>query len=163
VPWFSDTGRADAGCGVGGVVPGGAAVGAVGVGRRTEASWVVFDGAGGEFDGAGGKFDGAAGAVGTGRLIVALPATFKLVAAASIASAALISEFWGFWAGISEFAATGGGPDFTDRMLSFFRFDTHNPKSKSQVRKHWLRPVRLKPLWTSATCPCTSFVNLFRP
>jgi hypothetical protein len=129
-----------------------------------------FDGAGGEFDGAGGEFDGAtdefdvaAGAAGAGRLIVALPVSFKLAVAASIASAAMISEFWGFWAGISEFAADGGGPDFTDRMLSFFLFDTPNPKSKSQVRKHWLRPVRLRPIWTSETCPCTSFVDLFRP
>jgi hypothetical protein len=96
-------------------------------------------------------------------LIVALTASFKLAAAASVASAALISEFWEFWAGISEFAADGGGPDFTDRVLSFFRFDMPNPKSKSQVRKHWLRPVLLWPLWTSSTCPCTSFVDLFLP
>jgi hypothetical protein len=106
VPWFSDTGRADAGCDVGG--------GSKGVGRRTEASWVVFAGAGGEFAGAGGEFDGAAGAFRMGRLILVLPAFFKLAAAASIASAALVSEFWGFGAGISEFTATGGGPDFTD-------------------------------------------------
>jgi hypothetical protein len=77
---------------------------------------VVFDGSEGEFDGAGGEFDGAAGAIGLGRLIVALPASFKLSAAASIAFAALLSEFWGFWTRISEFAATRGGLDFTDRM-----------------------------------------------
>ena len=72
MPWFSDTGRADTGCGVGGVVRRGVAVGAVVVGRRTEGSWEVFAGAGGEFAGAVGKFagaagefDGAAGSVGT--------------------------------------------------------------------------------------------------
>jgi hypothetical protein len=128
VPWFSDTGRAEVG---GGVLPTGVAV--------AVASFVVLvDGAGGEFDGAGGEFDAAAGAAGAGRLIVALPVSFKLAVAASTASAALFSEIWGFGAGILEFAADGGGPDFMDRMLSFFLFDTPNPKSKSQVRKHWL-------------------------
>ena len=87
MPWFSDTGRANASCGdvgsaAGGVVPTGVAV--------------VLDGAGGEFDHAIGEFNGATGAAGTGRLIVVLPVSLKLAAAASIASAALISEFGNF-------------------------------------------------------------------
>ncbi len=94
VPWFSDTGRANAGCGdvgsaAGGVVPTGVAVVLDGAGGE-------FDGAGGEFDRAIGEFNGAAGAAGTGRLIVVLPVSLKLAAAASIASAALISEFGNF-------------------------------------------------------------------
>jgi hypothetical protein len=56
-------------------------------------------------------------------LIVALSASFKSAASASIASAVLLLEFWGFWAGILEFAATG-------RMLSFFLFEKPPPKIK---------------------------------
>jgi hypothetical protein len=159
VPWFSDTGRAEVG---GGVLPTGVTVAVASFVVLVDGAGGEFDGAGGEFDGAGGEFDAAAGAAGAGRLIVALPVSFKLAVAASTASAALFSEIWGFGAGILEFAADGGGPDFTDRMLRFFLFDTPNPKSKAQVRKHWLRPVRLRPLWTLEMCPCTSFVDLFR-
>jgi hypothetical protein len=64
-----------------------------GAGGEFDGAGGKFDGAGGEFDGAGGEFDVAAGAAGAGRLIVALLVSFKLAAAASIASAALISEF----------------------------------------------------------------------
>jgi hypothetical protein len=106
-----------------GVVPRGVAV--------VVASKVVLDGAaggaGGEFDRAGREFYGAAGAVGTGRLIVALPASFKLVAAALIASAALISEFVNI------------RPESRNSQpLSFFLFEMPPPKSTSHVRKHWL-------------------------
>jgi hypothetical protein len=43
------------------------------------------------------EFDGAAGAVEMFALIVASTVPLKLVVAASIVLAALISEFWRFW------------------------------------------------------------------
>jgi hypothetical protein len=137
-----DTGKAE----VGGRVLPSLVVLVDGAGGEFDGAGGEFDGAGGEFDGAGGEFDVAAATAGAGQLIVVLPVSFQLAVAASMASAALISEFWEFLAGISEFVADGGGPDFTDPMFIFFPFDTPNPKSKSVVRKHWLRPVQLRPL-----------------
>jgi hypothetical protein len=106
-PYMSLLVGPDVGSMVGGVVPREvAAVAAqitVGIRRLPEPScWVVFDGAGGKFDHAGGEFGGAASVVGRFQLFVVLPALSKLGAAASIVSEALISEFWGFWAGTSS-------------------------------------------------------------
>jgi hypothetical protein len=65
-------------------------------------------------------------------LIVALSVLFKLAAAASIAYAASISEFW---AGISEFTATGEGNPIFGPDVELFPFQHAQPKIEITGKK----------------------------